>query len=149
MDNLHLQASYGSSSNANGGAIGNEGEDYTVMDLGAKYTMDPLTLKFEYIAGSNVRGVDGWDETVMFVHGGYMLNDSTELVARHYMGTDDQNGTETDLSNTYVGANFFMNDAMRIQANYVAASGDTDGAYGGARGGYDANAILTQFQYMF
>ncbi|SFD49354.1 Outer membrane protein (porin) [Thiohalospira halophila DSM 15071] len=161
MDNLHLQASYGSSSNAGGygaNTAGEESEDYTVMDFGAKYTMNPLTAKFEYIAGENVQGIEDLDQNVMYLHGGFMLNDSTELVARHYTGNIDDGNDDLDVTNTYLGANFFLNDAARIQVNYVVAGGDNDDYaefvdIGDQESGfgktYTEDAVLAQFQYSF
>lgn len=173
MDNLHLQAGYGTSPNAGAGndLDGDDTvqddewdtEDYTLMNFGAKYTMDPLTLKYEYMAGENVRGYEDYDQTVMYFHGGWMLNDSTELVARHYTGnTDAGDDVDMDVTNTYLGANFFLNDAARIQVNYVVAGGDNDdyaedfvvdgATFEGLSGfgkTYTSDALLAQFQYSF
>ncbi|MFP4697027.1 MAG: hypothetical protein ACLFQD_11090, partial [Thiohalospira sp.] len=112
-------------------------------------------------AGENVQGIEDLDQTVTYFHGGWMLNDSTELVARHYMGnTDDGNEVDMDVSNTYLGANFFLNDAARIQVNYVVAGGDNDdyaetfvAGDGKGMSGFGKtsteDAVLAQFQYSF
>ncbi|MCF6210428.1 MAG: OprO/OprP family phosphate-selective porin [Gammaproteobacteria bacterium] len=149
-DSLHIEASYGTSTQDSGSAA----EDYTVFDVAASYKINAMTFKAEYILGSNVRGADGDDESVWYLHGGYAFNDTFEGVVRHYNATQDYaNGNDFSLGNTYIGANIYLAEKnnARIQLNYVLASGDTDGAdvYSGVAAGYTDDIFLAQFQVGF
>ena len=142
---LHVEASTGTSEYANG-------VDYDVTDVAVRYKSGPLTVKAEYITGSNVLHVQGRDETVWFLHGGYMLNKTTELVARYYSGKRDD--TNTKLSNLFLGVNLFLGSTKtdgRLQINYVVTGGDDAGSstpYNGLAG-YRDNALLVQYQMSF
>ncbi|MEC4684175.1 MAG: porin [Nitrospirota bacterium] len=144
---LHVEASYGKSEKANGNYY--TGEDYTVLDVGASYKMQGATIKAEYIDGKNVKGVDGKDQAVWYLHAGYQFTPMYETVVRYYQGNDDL--SDTSLSNTFIGLNVYLNPAKkynsRIQLNYVLASGDTDTWAG--LGGYKDDAILAQYQVAF
>lgn len=157
----HVEASYGYSEKAGANADGDtllDSEDYRVYDIGARYRSGPLTAKAEYINGTDVRGVDGDDETVWYIHGGYLFTEAWEGVIRHYQGNhEDPAGNETDLGNTYIGVNYFMNKYSRLQVDFVYASGDVnddkdpifDGIDTSRAGRYTANALLAQYQYAF
>ncbi|MEJ2690565.1 MAG: porin [Deltaproteobacteria bacterium] len=142
---LHAEVSYGGSTEA--GGVGTE--DYTVWDAAVVYRWDKLTLKAEYIDGSNIRGVDGRDEYVWYAHAGYRFLPMFEAVVRHYQGEEDP--SNTSLGNTFLGLNIFLKpddpQFARIQLNYVFASGDKED-WGGI-GGYKDNAFLSQFQISF
>ena len=151
-DSLHVEASYGTSTQ-NDSALATA-EDYTVFDVAGSYKWNAMTLKAEYIAGSNVNGVKDADESVWYLHGGYAFNDTFEGVVRYYSATQDRpGGGDSTLGNAYLGANIYLAEKnnARIQLNYVLASGDTDGAdiYNGAAKGYTDDIFLAQFQVGF
>lgn len=125
-------------------------KDYTVTDFAVRMKTGSMTAKLEYITGSNVKGVDGADESVWYLHYGQKLSDKVELVARYYSASDD--ASNTDMTNTYLGANFFLGSNAtngRVQVNYVLTGGDDNGVYGGVAKGYQDSAILTQYQVSF
>ncbi len=156
---LHFEASYGKSETAGGYLTGGvASKDYTVLDVGAAYTMQGATLKAEYIDGKNVLGDDGRDQSVWYLHAGYQITPMYEGVVRYYQGkADAKNGTSTSLGNTFIGLNIYLNPAKkynsRIQLNYVLASGDTDTwtvkKNKNGLGGYTDNAFLAQYQVAF
>ncbi|NOX25795.1 MAG: porin [Deltaproteobacteria bacterium] len=155
---LHAELSYGVSEEAAGDsyAVGTADKDYSVWDVAASYKLDVMTLKGEYIAGSNIKGVNNSDESVWYLHAGYRFLPMLEGVIRHYQAHySPVTGVSTDLGNTYLGLNIFLNPkvkhAARIQLNYVIASGDDGfgGTYGGITKGYMNNVILAQFQLAF
>jgi len=159
---LHVEVSYGKSGEAAGSkyATGTRDADYSVWDIGASYKWNDLTLKGEYIAGSDVKGVNGQDETVWYLHAGYRFTPMLEGVVRHYQARYEKGAVTADLGNTYLGLNLFLNQSSiyqaRVQLNYVIASGD-DGwganSYvkqsGVVTKGYADNVILLQFQVGF
>ncbi len=142
---LHIEASTGTSTT-------NGGEDYKVTDFAAAYKGGPLTVKAEYIKGTDIRNTAGRDETVWYLHGGYAVNKTVELVVRHYNGKRED--TDRTLTNTYLGVNLFLGSTKtngRVQLNYVMTGGDDAGSstpYNGL-GGYTDNAILAQYQMSF
>ncbi len=156
---LHMELSYGVSQEAAGDNYtpGTKAEDYSVWDVAAAYKLNDMTLKGEYVAGSNIKGVKDRDESVWYLHAGYRFLPMVEGVVRHYQAHyDPETGPSTDLGNTYLGVNIFLNTAAkytaRVQLNYVIASGDdgfTGNTYAGVTGGYRDNVILAQFQLAF
>ena len=132
-------------------------EDYEVMDFGFRFKSGPMTVKFEWIDGENVKGVSGNDESVYFLHYGHMITKKIELVARYYnadQSSDSQ--ADRDLQNTFLGANFFLGSNKtngRLQVNYVVVGGDdidsSTGTYNGAAKGFTDDAVLTQYQMSF
>ncbi len=145
---MHMELGYGVAS-GDGSATG---EDYSVMDFGLKFKSGPSTAKFEYIDGSNVKGVKGSDETVFFAHYGHMVSKTIEVMGRYYSGTASVGGgADASMDNIYLGVNFYTGSNKtngRIQVNYVLAGGDTD-TYAGVSKGYTDDAILTQYQVSF
>jgi hypothetical protein len=144
-DEFHAEVSYGVSENAGGANT----EDYTVWDAALSYINAGLTLKGEYIAGSDIRGTNGRDQNVWYIHAGYLVTPMFEPVIRHYQGDDDL--SNTDLGNTFIGLNTYLypkkKHAARVQLNYVLASGDEE-KWGGL-GGYKDDAYLAQVQVAF
>ncbi|HEC98092.1 MAG TPA: porin [Nitrospirae bacterium] len=112
---FHLEASYGKSETAGGYLPGNvASKDYSVLDVGAAYTIQGATLKTEYIDGKNVEGVDGKDQSVWYLHAGYQFTPMYEGVIRYYKGkADASNGTSTSLGNTFIGLNIYLNPAKK------------------------------------
>ncbi len=147
---LHVQASAGKSEEAGGTGT----EDYTVFDVGAIYKINSFTLKAELISASDVKGVKDADELVWYLHAGYMINSNIEGVIRHYSANEEDTtaGTDTELSNTYIGINYFIDPTKkynaRLQLNYVFVSGDEWGYMGDSKGKKD-NVILAQYQVKF
>jgi hypothetical protein len=146
---LHAEVSYGSSEEAGGAGT----EDYSVWDAALSYIWQDLTLKAEYISGEDIKGVTGADEEVWYLHAGYRFNPMFEGVVRHYQADNDL--TDKDLGNTYIGLNIFLNEKKkfpaRIQLNYVVTSGD-DGfinGYSGTTKGFLDDVFLAQFQAAF
>lgn len=156
---LHTELSYGVSEAAAGDnyAAVTADKDYSVWDIAASYKLNDLTLKGEYVVGSNIKGVNNRDESVWYLHAGYRFLPMFEGVVRHYQADyDPETGASTTLGNTYLGLNVFLNPAdkhsARIQLNYVIASGDdgfTGKTYGGVTKGYRDDVILAQFQLAF
>lgn len=144
MGRWHAELAYGETAHAGGPGTA----DYRVGDAAIGYSGDRWTAKAEWIDGRNVRGDATRDEDVYYVHGGYALNETFEVVARRYEGTSRIGGSTTDLSNTYLGFSWQPLVAERVngrvQVNYVIAGGD-EGAYTGVRG-YRDDALLVQFQ---
>ncbi len=167
---LHVEASYGSSAAAgdveadatleSDGSVSTKAavtdtEDYTVVGVAGSYKTDTMNFKAEYVAGSDVKGKKGYDESVWYLHAGYAIHKKCEIVLRHYAATSKTSaGVETELGNTYIGWNIFLakkkKDA-RIQLNYVVASGDETTFSGKATGkyAYTDNIFLAQFQVGF
>ncbi len=152
---MHVELGYGVDETSGTAATD---DDYSVIDLGFRMKMAAMTIKAEYIAGTSVDGVKDNDETVWYAHFGYNVNKTTELIVRHYQGDQDVNasGDSASLTNTYLGANFFLGSNKtngRVQVNYVIAGGDdagSDSPYTGANGkGYIDDVILAQYQVSF
>jgi hypothetical protein len=112
------------------------------------WSLNRWNVKAEWIEGRDVRGLAGWTERVYFVHGGYRLRPSLEVVARLYNGKSTVAGATTDLTNSYLGVTAHIVETGRfdgrLQVNYVAAGGD-ETRYSGVSG-YRDDAILIQFQ---
>ncbi len=151
---MHVELGYGVDENSATGA-----DDYKVVDLGFRMKMAAMTIKAEYIDGSSVKGVNGNDETVWYAHFGYNLGKTTELVVRHYQANQDiAGGGSRDLSNTYLGANFFLGSNRtngRVQVNYIVVGGDDAGSatpytgVAGTKNGYYDDVLLAQYQVSF
>ena len=124
---------------------------------GAWFTQGPFRVRAEYIDGSDVRGVEDWDEQAWFVEGSYRFNDLVEGVVRFQDAEcDDCEGTpghDTNIDVFEVGINLFLGPTDRngrVQLNYVSTGGDEE-AYGGAAATthHRYDAILAQVQLMF
>jgi hypothetical protein len=156
---LHVEASFGTSEQA--GGLGTE--DYDVFDIGVNSFLfdDKLNLKGEYISGDNIRGASGRDQTCLTLTVGYMVHKQIELILKHYAASstrdDDVELEDTDLGNTYLGVNFYLEplkftpralQSHKIVFNYVITSGDDEGEWHGL-GGYQDEVYLLQYQYKF
>ena len=150
---LHFEASSGSSEIVGAGL-----DDYDVTDLAVRWKSGPWMAKFEHISGDNVSGVKGDDVTVWYVHGTYKLSPKIDLVARHYDAEFDDfsTGLTTDLTNTYIGATFYLGSTRtngRLQVNFVSTGGDDAGSlvpYAGlSKNLYRDDAILVMYQASF
>ncbi len=155
---LHMEFGYGVSEQAGGVDTG----DYEVMDFGFASTFgEGLTnIKFEYVAGSTIKGEDGWDQTCLVGTACRFVSPKTELVVKHYNAKAERGGTETELTNTYLGVNLYISplggshnakQAHRIQLNYVLVGGDgvdADVPFNGLAGMMDDGWVV-QWQTKF
>jgi len=163
---LHSEVSYGVSNNAGGIAgvtdkIVKDTENYEVLNAGIDSHLGRANIKAEYFDGKNIKGVNGWDESTLSLTGTYYVTDTLELAAKHIQGSATKSGTDTNLGNTYIGFNYYLEPANnkmnrsnkrkrnqhRVQLNYVVASGDKQD-WNGLKG-YKDNAILAQYQFKF
>ncbi len=152
---FHAEASWGMSEQAGG----LETEDYSVFGLAVASELWDYGIewKLEYLDGSNIRGIDGWDQQTLSATFGYMLTERIELVAKTYQSAAQQIGTEdSDLGNTYIGFNWFLapittkhRDLQRhkITVNYIVTNADEETWAG--LGGLTDNAWAIGWQYMF
>ncbi len=146
----HAEIAYGlaqSSAEAEGTAA----EDYGVFDVGVRYQQGPLTAKAEFITGSGIENLDGRDQSVWYVHGGYMVTGWLEGVARFYSGQYEQGDLEQDASNLFLGANVFLTEDRRngrLQVNYVISGGDA-ADWSGKGLVYADDAVLVHYQVLF
>jgi hypothetical protein len=140
----HAELARGESENAGGPGS----TDYEVTNFAIRFRPDAWTLKAEWTDSRHVRGIEDRKERVYYLHGGYRLSPTLELVARHYAGRSRIGATATDLSNTHLGfaKRFGESERLqtRLQVNYVVAGGDGD-AYTGLRG-FRNDALLVQLQ---
>ena len=166
---IHAEVGYGMSQKA-GGIEGTEikgtplesdTKSYKALNIGLDSHFGKGNAKFEYFDTQNVRGQDNWDESTVALTGTYYLSDTLEFATKYIQGTSDKDGIETDLSNTYIGFNYYLEpinsdmnrmskkkrNAHRVQINYVLANGDTD-CWSGLKG-YKDDAILAQYQFKF
>jgi hypothetical protein len=122
--------------------------DYDVSDFAMAFRDRGWVLKAEWVEGNEVRGIQGRDERVYYLHGAYRLRPNLELLARHYNGESTLASGRTALGNTFLGitTHLFPDSRLttRLQVNYVLASGD-ETAYTGLSG-YRDNTILLQLQ---
>ena len=142
----HIEAAYGEDEAPSGA------EDYEVWDIGGIFQRGIVTVKAEYISGSNIDGIDGDDQFAWYLHGGVMVHPKVEAVIRYYDTEFDPDvGSSTDLSNIYLGVNVFLGSNKtngRLQVNYVLAGGDeTD--FEGVGKTFKDDAIVVQYQASF
>lgn len=154
---LHTEVSYAVSGQA--GGLGTE--DYKSLNFGIDSHYNEFNAKFETYQSQNIKGVDGWDESTYALTGTYYMTPTFEASLKHIAGSAEKAGVETDLSNTYIGFNYYIapfdnkmsrsakrkRNAHRMQFNYVVADGDTD-TWNGVKG-YKEDAWLFQYQYKF
>jgi len=167
---LHTELSYGKSNNAggiagfkkaDGSTIASDSKGYEVLNFGVDSHLGRGNLKAEYFDGKNIKGVDGWDESAITATGTYYVTDTIELAVKHIAGSATKNNIDTNLGNTYIGVNYYLEPANnkmdrgnkrkrnqhRVQLNYVSVSGDKS-SWNGLKG-YRDNAILAQYQFKF
>ena len=158
---FHTELSYGLSESAAGLGVSGD-EDYKSINFGIDSHFGRGNFKYEYYDSESIKGVKGWDETTHAVTGTYFVTDTVEVVAKHVMADAEKGGVETDLTNTYLGFNYYIaafdnkmnrgskrkRNAHRIQANYVIAGGDTEGKFNGNGGVKDDKWVVT-YQYKF
>ena len=155
---LHLEAAYGIVEQAGGKGT----EDYKALNLGLDSHFEGYNVKLEYYNVKDIRGVAGWDMSTLATTGTYYVTDTVELAIKDIRGYEDNKGVESDVSNTYVGVNYYINafnnkmdrsnrrkrNQHRVQLNYVLAGGDTD-TFKGVGGLFKDDAILAQYQFKF
>lgn len=151
---FHSEASYGISEQAGGP----DTEDYEVFDigLGSMWYDEGLEFRVEYINGSSIKGIDGWDQENISLTAGYYLTPNVEGMIKHYQASAEKGGVSTDLSNTYIGVNIFLaqlstkfrdHQRHKIVINYILSNGDQEEWNG--LGGYRDDAWGLQWQYKF
>jgi len=148
---LHVEGSFGTKEDVSAGA------DLKVMNFGASYGLGAVTLKTEYTKADNFSATND-KVTSMYVHAGYKAMDSLEVVLRHYMNKYELGTTESDISNTFVGLNYWIEENSRIQLNYIFVGGeDRDSKATGNTvawsstnlDSYTANALVANLQIKF
>jgi hypothetical protein len=163
---LHTEAAYGVSEKAGGDDyyLETNTEDYKVWDIGVNaFLLDnTLNLKGEYIDGQNIRGEAGRDQSCWVATVGYMAHDQVELIVKHYQAEATRNDEKTDLGNTVLGVNFYLEplkfepralQSHKITINYVMTSGDdgpssAEGAFNGLAT-YRDDVYMLEYQYKF
>ncbi|SFV52127.1 hypothetical protein MNB_SV-14-215 [hydrothermal vent metagenome] len=165
---LHTELSYGTSPMAGGTK---DSKDYNVLNFGVDSHLGRSNLKFEYYDVKNIQGRDGWDMSTTAVTGTYFITDTVELAVKDIRGSEKLDRQTSDVSNTYLGVNFYLNPANnkmdrsnkrkrnshKVMINYVVAGGDTktfnvsqDENFKGKTGSfYRDDAILAQYQFKF
>lgn len=180
---IHVEASYALSENAGGikgqkpytfdketGAIdvttvlAADTEDYSSFDVGLdSHFLDGGNVKVEYIEGHNIKGIKDYDESALTIMGQYAINRYVEPTIKYLQGSAQKgaNADTTDLSNTYVGVNLYIDpfdgkmdrmskrkrNAHKVALNYIYASGDKERWSG--LGGYKDDAWIVQYQIGF
>ena len=167
-EELHAEASYGTSPMAGGTK---DSEDYNVFNFGIDSHFGRSNLKFEYYDVENIQGRKGWDMKTTAVTGTYYVTDTIELAVKDIRGSEKLDGQTSDVSNTYLGVNFYLNlannkmdrsskrkrNSHKIMVNYVVAGGDTDifntsrakDFKKGTGSFYRDDVILAQYQFKF
>ncbi|MFT7004314.1 MAG: hypothetical protein ACJAWW_001672 [Sulfurimonas sp.] len=168
-EEIHTEISYGVSQNAAGyvatGATSSDNKDYSNINVGVDSNLQELSLKAEYFDAKNIKGIDGYDESVLTVTAGYFVTQNVELVAKHIQGSATKANVDTELGNTYLGVNLFLEmpkegysrkakrarNQHKVVFNYIVASGDTDGATNEWNGlkGYKNDGFILQYQVKF
>jgi hypothetical protein len=142
---LHLELSYGISEQAGGDetfvTVGEETEDYKVIDFGiaSELLESKLELKGEYINGTDIRGIPGYDQTTYVLTAGYRFVPSAQFMVKTYQAEADlfdpvdNESFNSKLGNTFIGFNLFFarlgsshRDLQRnkIVVNYIYVNGD-------------------------
>jgi len=167
-EKFHIEASYGVSENADGAdALTTNGEDYSNINVGIDSNLGELSLKAEYFTAQNIKGVKDHDEQVITATAGYFVLPQLELVGKFLQGDSDKAGAKTDLTNTYLGFNYFVSSPYqdmsrkakrgrnqhKVVFNYIIAGGsgateDAADKWNGL-GGYRDNAFIAQYQFKF
>jgi len=164
----HVEASYGTNPHAGGTE---NSLAYKVKNFGVDSHFGKGNVKFEYYDVENIQGRKGWDMTTTAVTGTYYLTDTLEFAVKDIRGSEDLDGQTSDVSNTYIGFNIYLNPANnkmdrknkrkrnshKIQINYVKAGGDTEifntsraeDFKKGTGSFYRDDAILAQYQFKF
>jgi len=164
-EKLHFEASYALSENAAGPSGVTGLEDYSNINVGIDSNLGELSLKAEYFDAENINGTEGYNETVITATAGYFVMDDLELIVKAMSGSAEGNGADTDLMNTYLGFNYFLESPKKdfsrkskrnrnqhkVVFNYIVATGDTTGSstVWNGNGGYKDDAFIAQYQFKF
>jgi hypothetical protein len=169
-EKLHIEASYAVSNDADGNAtLGSSDLSYKSLNIGLDSNLQELSIKSEYTTGSDMQGIDGYDETTLSATIGYFVMPELELIGKYITGSaiKGSSANETELVNTYLGFNLFLDlpksdfsrkskrgrNQHKVVFNYIIASGsgaseDPSKKWTGLKG-YRANAFIAQYQYKF
>jgi len=165
---LHVEAGYGISKNAGGidtnpDIEGNQGtKNYKVFNVGIDSHFNGSNVKAEYYNVQNIKGDNDWTMATLALTGTYYMTDTVEGAVKHIMGSEGRHGVDSDVTNTYIGINYYINpknnkmdrksrrsrNQHRVQLNYVLTGGDTD-TFKGVGAFYRKDAILAQYQFKF
>jgi hypothetical protein len=161
-DKLHFEVSYATVEAPTDVSSETFGDtDYDVYGFAVNsFLGEKWNVKFEYLHGENIQFRDGQTQECMTTTVGYMIGRQTEGVIKHYAASTDFSGefaevTDTDLGNTYIGMNFFLEPMKfshrtlqnhKISVFYVMTSGDDDGDWTG-KWGYQDSVWMTQWQF--
>jgi hypothetical protein len=152
---LHAEVSYGISEEAGGPHTA----DYSVLSVGVASELRDwgLELKAEYLSGSDIRGIEGWDQGCWSLTAGYMLRANLQAMVKTYQAeADHPHSGSASLGNTYVGFNLFLSpltarhrDLQRhkLVINYIFS--DADDASWTGLGGLADDAWGVSWQYRF
>lgn len=142
----HAELAHGRVSNAGGPGT----RAYDATDAAVSYTTPKWLVRAEWISGDHVRGDTDRRERVYYLHGGYSISPTIDLLARHYRSRSTIGAATSALTNTYLGITATLHDQpqlnARLQLNYVIAGADRLN-YTGLRGFRD-NALLVQLQML-
>jgi hypothetical protein len=151
---LHVEGSLGLSEQAGGV----DTLDYKVFDIGisSQWWDSGWEFKGEYINGTNIRGVDDWNQATLSLTVGYFVAKNFQLVLKTYQSKAEKDGVKSDLGNTYIGFNWFIGPVSskwrdlqrhKIVVNYIVANADPDEWNG--IGGLRDDAFGIGWQYKF
>ncbi|SFV54529.1 hypothetical protein MNB_SV-12-993 [hydrothermal vent metagenome] len=155
---LHAEVGYGKGKGQTDGS----GDDYKVLNIGIDSHFDKSNVKAEYYNVQNIRGDNDWTMATLALTGTYYVTDVIEGAVKHIIGSEGRHGVDSDVSNTYIGVNYYINpknnkmdrssrrkrNQHRMQLNYVVADGDAD-TFKGVGAFFRDDAILAQYQFKF
>jgi len=175
-ETLHTEVSYAVSENAGGytkpslNPTSADNIDYSNMNFGITSDLEKLSLKAEYTNAHNLLGVKDYDEQTFTATAAYFVTPAVEAVVKHVQasaqGSDNGDGRDTEIGNTYLGLNIFISmpyqdfsrkakrarNQHKVVLNYIVASGDTgytDAGKWNGEGGYRDDAFIVQYQFKF
>ncbi len=159
---LHLEVSAGTNPHA-GGTVASE--DFDVLNIGLdSHFGDGMNVKVEYYNVSGIKGNVHDMQTLALTYTAY-VTDSFEVAIKSINGSEDKDGAEADIGNHFIGFNWYpsqvttgksrgakrKNNQHVVKVNYVATTGDKDGAnaWQGNGKAYTDDVILAMYQFKF
>ncbi len=159
---LHLEVAYGTNPHA-GGTVASE--DFNALNIGLdSHFGNGMNVKVEYYDVSGIKGKKHDMQTLALTYTAY-VTDSFEVAIKSINGSEDKDGKEADIGNHFVGFNWYpsqvntgksrsakrKNNQHVVKVNYVATTGDKDGAnaWQGNKKAYTDDLILAMYQFKF